>query len=95
MQEDVFGVLPWQLLLLCAHCWGQSEKGLVGHQWPVSRAPLSVILWSEPRAVLLKTFSRDLWGQKEKVLFGANLQFLPSISVIVKHKNPAGSLCCH
>lgn len=28
-------------------------------------------------------------------LFGANLQFLPSVSVTVNHKSPDGSLCYH
>lgn len=40
MQEDGFGISPWQLLHLCAHCWDQSEKGLVGHKWSFSGTSL-------------------------------------------------------
>lgn len=34
-------------------------------------------------------------GVMEKGQFGANFQFLPSVSVSIKHKEPAGSLCYH
>lgn len=94
MQEDGFGISPWQLLHLCAHCWDQSEKGLVGHKWSVLGYLSLPSCGLHQGQSCWKHFPGVCGGiTSEKGLFGANLQFLPLISVRVKHKNPAGTPC--